>query len=423
MRKNWLWYQFFRYPLVKLALNLFYKRLIIRGRENLPKNKPILFVPNHQNSFMDALLVVTNLHQFIYFLTRAEAFNPPLLGKFLRSLNMLPVYRVRDGFSSVTKNNEIFEECIGYMKRNDAILIFPEANHDLRRRVRGLSKGFTRIAFGAELEENWEMGLHVVPVGLNYAEHRRSRNVVQVVFGEAIEMKKYKELHEKDEREATQALKDEVHKGMEKVVMHVPEVEHYPLNQVVLVDLEQDMMAYTTPETINANVEKVEAAATPELYEVAKEVVDISNKYDLDPKTLIGRKKPVWALVLFFPLYLFSWLNNLIPYQTVRKLTTQVIKDHAFDASIKFVAGLILFPLFWFIISIILLFTAGWEWSVGYLLLSMFTSVLFKNANLIVRESKARKQLQAFKASNPEEYDTWEFGIMRLNEFRSKVLH
>ena len=423
MRKNWLWYQFFRYPLVKTGLHLFYQRIIIEGKEHLPKNKPILFVPNHQNSFMDALLVVTHTKPFIYFLTRAKAFNPPLMGKFLRSLNMLPVYRVRDGLSSVTKNNAIFDECIRYLKRNDAILIFPEANHDLKRRIRPLSKGFTRIAFDAEVRENWNMDLHIIPVGLNYTEHRRSRNSVKVVFGKPILMKQFKEKYEEDERAATNELKKQVSDGMKKIVMHVPNLDHYPLSKIVLDDLENNSLRLIDPDTVNANVKKIEEKATPELYDTAKKVFDLANKHDFRVKTIHGREKPILALLLLFPLYLFSWLNNIIPYQAVRRIIGKVIKDHAFDASIKFLLGLILFPVFWALVTVIL-------WGMGvpvelvlsYLGLSIASSVMFKNANLIVREAKEKRRLKEFAEAHPKEYKEFIDKINVLNEFRSEIL-
>lgn len=423
MRKNWLWYQFFRFPLVKSGLYLFYKRIIIEGKEHLPKDKPILFVPNHQNSFMDALLVVTHTKPFIYFLTRAKAFNPPLMGKFLRSLNMLPVYRVRDGLSSVTKNNAIFDECIQYLKRNDAILIFPEANHDLKRRIRPLSKGFTRIAFDAEVRENWEMDLHIIPVGLNYTEHRRSRNTVRVVFGEPIHMKQFQESYEKDERAATNELKKQVSEGMKKTVMHVPNLDHYPLNKIVLDDLEDDSIRLTDPGTVNANVKKIEEKATPELYETAKKVFDLAEKNDFRIKTILGKEKPILVIILLFPLYLFSWLNNLIPYQAVRRIIAKVIKDHAFDASIKFLLGLFLFPFFWALVSVILWITGvPFEFVLSYLGLSIATSIMFKNANLIVREAKERKRLNEFSTAHPKEYKEFIKNIKILNEFRSDIL-
>ena len=424
MRKNYLWFQFFRYAVIKNGLRLFYKKIILEGRENLPKDKPILFVPNHQNSFMDALLVGTNIKPIIYFLTRAKAFKNPVMAKFLRSLNNLPVYRVRDGLSSVKKNNAIFDECIQYLKRNDALLIFPEANHNLRRSIRPLSKGFTRIAFDAEIRENWKMGLQVIPVGVNYTEHRRSRNTVRVIFGEPIDMRTYKELFEKDEREATEDLKTRVSDSLKSIVMHVPNMDNYAVHKVVLEDLEHNSEMLTNPVIVNKNVEKVENAITPEILDTAESVTKITEKYSIEIKTIIGRKRSLFALLVLSPFYLFSWINNIIPYQPVRKLTTQIIKDHAFDISIKFVSGIFLFPIFWILISTTLIIAGVPKLFIGlYFVLSICTSVLFKDANLVLRDIKSKKRLRIFKQSSPDEYQTLVEGIKSLNEFRREVLN
>ena len=141
MRKNYLWYNFWRYIVVKIGLLLFYKNIKIIGKENLPKGKPILITPNHQNALIDALLIESYVPGTLFALTRSDAFSTKFISWFLRSLNMLPVYRVRDGLSSVTKNNAIFELCIKYLKDKHSVLIFPEASHDLRRRIRPLNKG------------------------------------------------------------------------------------------------------------------------------------------------------------------------------------------------------------------------------------------------------------------------------------------
>lgn len=423
MRKNWIVYQFFRVVIVKVGLKFFYRKVIIEGRENVPKKKPILFLPNHQNSFMDAFLVVTNTSSFTYFLTRAKAFKPPLMGAFIRSLNMLPVYRVRDGLSSVTKNNAIFEQCVQYLKRKDAILVFPEANHDLKRRIRPLSKGFTRIAFDAEVQDNWEMGLEVIPVGINYSDHRRSRNDIRVVFGKPIHMKDYKDLYEKDEREATENLKRQVSHQMKELTMHVPNLDHYPLHDMLITQIEKDTNKVISPTIANSRVAKIEEAVTEKILETAKKVDEVSKKFNISVRVITGYKKPTLSYILLFPLYIFSWLNNIIPYQPVRKITSEIIKDHAFDISIKFLAGLFLFPIFWIVISSLL-----WLFGVPtmiiwiYLGLGASTAVLFKNANLPFREMKEKKRLRELEKSHPEEFQAFVNGIKELNEFRAKAL-
>ncbi|HBZ37970.1 MAG TPA: acyl-phosphate glycerol 3-phosphate acyltransferase, partial [Balneola sp.] len=209
MRKNFLWYNFIRLGVVRTGLKFFYKRIRIIDKHKIPKGKPILLVPNHQNSFMDALLVTTHFYKTTSFLTRAQAFESKFMDWFLRSLNLLPVYRVRDGMSNIQKNNEIFETCINYLSNNEAVLVFAEANHDLKRRLRPFSKGFTRIAFDAEIKNNWNLDLYVQPVGVNYSDHQNSRNEVRVVFGDPIKVSDYKKEYEQDERSAANSLKNQ----------------------------------------------------------------------------------------------------------------------------------------------------------------------------------------------------------------------
>jgi 1-acyl-sn-glycerol-3-phosphate acyltransferase len=423
MRKNHLWYNFWRYCVVKGGLLFFYKRVKVTGKENFPKGKPILIAPNHQNALIDALLIETHVPGTMFALTRSGVFSTKFSNWFLRSINMLPVYRVRDGLSSVTKNNAIFEQCIEYLGENLSVLIFPEANHDLRRRVRPLSKGFTRIAFDAQVKHNWDLDLQILPVGINYTEHRRSRNNVQIVYGKPISVKDYKELYENDERKAANQLKSDVSDEMKQTVMHVPNLDQYPAMQVLLTDLENDENEYINPSKVNEKVEKLSDKLTPELIDIGKQVVEISNNHDISIKTVNGRKRPWMYWVLLFPLYLFSWLNNIIPYQPIRNLLRTKIKDHAFDATVKYMLSLFLFPLFWILISIILLITGvPGMYILGYLVLSGFTSVYFKNANHLFREASTKKRLKALRIEKPEVYKTFIEGINSLNEFRQKAL-
>jgi 1-acyl-sn-glycerol-3-phosphate acyltransferase len=423
MRKNHLWYNFWRYCVVKGGLLFFYKRVKVTGKENFPKGKPILIAPNHQNALIDALLIETHVPGTMFALTRSGVFSTKFSNWFLRSINMLPVYRVRDGLSSVTKNNAIFEQCIEYLGENLSVLIFPEANHDLRRRVRPLSKGFTRIAFDAQVKHNWDLDLQILPVGINYTEHRRSRNNVQIVYGKPISVKDYKELYEIDERKAANQLKSDVSDEMKQTVMHVPNLDQYPAMQVLLTDLENDENEYINPSKVNEKVEKLSDKLTPELIDIGKQVVEISNNHDISIKTVNGRKRPWMYWVLLFPLYLFSWLNNIIPYQPIRNLLRTKIKDHAFDATVKYMLSLFLFPLFWILISIILLITGvPGMYILGYLVLSGFTSVYFKNANHLFREASTKKRLKALRIEKPEVYKTFIEGINSLNEFRQKAL-
>ncbi|MAL16970.1 MAG: hypothetical protein CL670_07935 [Balneola sp.] len=421
MRKiNYLWYQFWRHTIVGNGLKIFYKKMQLTGREDLPKNKPLLFVPNHQNSFMDAFLVTTNLKQVMYFLTRAKAFNPPIMGWFLRSLNMLPVYRVRDGLSSVQKNNAIFDLCYDYLKNQESVLVFAEANHNLKRRIRPLSKGFTRIAFGAEEKYDWDLDIQIVPVGVNYSSHREGRNHVHIKFGECIPVSKFKEAYIADENEASMQMKDEVSDAMKKLVFHVEDLDEYSVHKILWEELEADNTTITDPDISNARIQKTDAHITPELIEEAKELDKLADKHKVSLKDVAIGKQISAKDVVLSPLYIFSFLNNIIPYQPIKYLISNVIKDRAFDASIKYISGLFLLPIFYGIVAAVLAIVGvDSAFIYGYLVLSVFTAPFFTRAKELFTKNSA----QQIEKSKPAVYQEIKSQLEAFKKLRQTILN
>jgi len=423
MRKNFLWYNFIRLGLVGTGLKFFYKRIRVIDKQKIPKNKPILLIPNHQNSFMDALLVTTTVYQTTSFLTRAKAFDSKFMNWFLRSLNLLPVYRVRDGISNIQKNNEIFQTCIDYLSNKEAVLIFAEANHDLKRRLRPLSKGFTRIAFDAEIQNDWNLDLYVQPVGVNYSDHQNSRNEVRVVFGEPIKVSDYKNQYEEDERSAANDLKNRTSDNLKPLIMHVPKLDQYPLIKVALDELERDRAKLSNPEYMNSLVNCVEKFQTSELIKSAEYILENAQKHSLSVRALANVKLPKLKRIIFAPIYFIVWLNGIIPYQPARYIIQNKIKDKAFDVSIKFVLGLFIFPLFFLLVTGILLIAGVpsiWAW--GYFVFSLFSSIMFKNANEVLRSLRDHKKIRDFKSEHPDIYKELKQKVDQIKEFRTRIL-
>lgn len=423
MRKNFLWYNFIRLGLVRTGLQFFYKKIHVVDKHKIPKGKPILLVPNHQNSFMDALLVTTTVFQTTSFLTRAKAFQSTFMNWFLRSLNLLPVYRVRDGMSEIQKNNEIFQTCVEYLTNGEAILVFAEANHDLKRRLRPFSKGFTRIAFDAEIKNDWDLDLYVQPVGVNYSDHQNSRNEVRVVFGDPIKVSDYRKEYEESERSAANSLKNQTSDNLKPLIMHVPKLDQYPLIKIALDEMEPDRAKLSNNEYMNTLVQNAEELQTPELISDAEHVLEVAEKNKLSIRALSEVKLPMIKRILLAPVYLLVWLNGIIPYQPARYIIKNKIQDKAFDVSIKFVLGLFLFPLFYLLVTCILLIIgvpAIWAW--GYFLISLFTSTMFKRANELLRNLKEKKKIQQFRLSNPDIFNDLKAKLTRIAEFRKVVV-
>ena len=178
-----LWYYFLR-TYVWIGLHFYFRKIIVRGREDIPTG-PVLFAANHQNAFLDALLIVCFNSHVTYFLTRADIFKKPFVRWLLGTMNMVPIYRVRDGWDSLDENQKTFETCFQIFEKQGAIVIFPEGNHGAQRRVRPLSKGFTRVAFEA-INKDPSLTISVVPVGLNFSHHQAFRSCVSIDFGKPL---------------------------------------------------------------------------------------------------------------------------------------------------------------------------------------------------------------------------------------------
>ena len=171
-----------------VVLWFYFRKWQIRNAAIVPSG-PVIFVSNHQNAFLDAIILGCSSHRNPWFLTRANVFQKELVKKIFNTFKMTPVYRFRDGFSTLRKNDEVIENCVQLLSKGEAILIFGEGNHDEHWRLRSLQKGFARIAIAAEEKNNWSLGVKIVPVGIQYDSHSKFRSRVLVSFGEAILVK------------------------------------------------------------------------------------------------------------------------------------------------------------------------------------------------------------------------------------------
>lgn len=337
-----LWYNTVKY-IVKIGLFFTHKKIKIYGTENIPKEGAIIFIANHQNALLDAILIPTTTSRNIHFLTRASAFKNKIADKILRSINMIPVYRLRDGKNSMNKNIAIFEQCFEFLKNKKAIQIFAEGEHHNFRSLLTLKKGFARIIIGT-LQKYPELDIKIIPVGINYDSHLNFPSSVSVYYGEPIIVNTYFNIEKPDT--SYKAIKTKVSSELKKLITHIDNLEEH--------DAIIEKLKYL-------NIDFLDPIATNKI---------LKNLDRENPKK-IKKQKINW----FAPIHLFTRINSFFPLLLWKNLKPK-IKDIIFTNTFRFALILTVFPIFYLIQAVIISTIFNYKYGLIYLVICIATGII-----------------------------------------------
>jgi 1-acyl-sn-glycerol-3-phosphate acyltransferase len=294
------------------------------GAKNIPSKGPVVFLANHQNALVDALLVATTQRRVIHSLTRGDIFKNPLVGWLLSTFNMVPVYRFRDGWQAINDNAESINHCTRLLTQGGCMFLFPEGSHSAHRRLRPLTKGFTRI-IAETLKLSPELKIQIIPVGLNYTHPQEFGGSVSLHFGKPMPVT----FSPGEEFQAwSTRLREDIFQQMKSLITHIEPLDRY---DELLARLEARHPDYLDPEKTNALLEKLKSEPNPGT--------------PAQPKK---SNRPHFALAFAF---LFNSLPLLLWFSISGK-----IKDPVFISTAKLGLGLIVFPAFYLLQG----FLAGW---------------------------------------------------------------
>ena len=352
-----------------IVIRLYFRRWQVANYNKIPHKGPVIFASNHQNAFLDPLVIFFSQPRRNRFLVRANIFKNPIAKFWLETLHMMPIYRVRDGVRAVAKNDEIIEKCVHILgDGNNPLVIFAEGNHSLRRALRPLQKGIARIAFSTMEANNFELDLAVVPTGLNYGRHTRFRSDMLLNFGKPIYLKAYTELYKENPNKAYQTLVNDIFAELDKQVISIRPSKDYAF-------IENEWLSKR-----GSNPDLIEQFADD------KEIIaEISEKYKTEGFEIPeeAKKEPVPPLpslfyrVAMFPVFLYGFVNSFLGYKLLEMLLKKVVSDIHFYASVKSTINLVLGPLM-FMLQGFLLFTLTGNAviSILYFISSPFATIL-----------------------------------------------
>jgi len=330
---------------------IFYRRVIVLGRDNIDFSVPSILAPNHQNALMDAMAVLCTLDRQLIFLARADIFRKKMVAKILYFLKMLPVYRIRDGFDAVRQNDDTFRDTLRVMENRNGVVILPEGNHATFRKLRQLKKGICRIAFQTAEAKGFSDEINIIPVGLEYSHYWRFRQVLTVVYGHPIHVSEYYESYRENPSRAIGELRDRLSDEMKKVMVHIGDEENYEaINELrsIINEKYSDNIRYPKLFRDKRLVSKLNELreADPDAYrEICDETLAIRNQAsELKVTYRLLRKKrhaPGWLslssllLLVTLPVFIAGAAFNIFTFQLAYQKAISS-KDPAFISTARY---------------------------------------------------------------------------------------
>ena len=219
-------------PFIRLS----YRSFHVVGLDKIPTDGSLILVSNHTGSVMDPFVQLAALRRKVVFMARADVFRKPFVAKLLYFFRILPVYRIRDGFSAVKGNDKIIAEAVEVLRSRTPLALYPEGTHRTRHSLLRLSKGVFHIALNAERQIEGEWPVYIVPMGIEYGDYFRFRPTMEMEVGDPIRVDRFVSEYyaanaaageEQNEARLINAFRERLCEALQPLITYIPDDEDY----------------------------------------------------------------------------------------------------------------------------------------------------------------------------------------------------
>ena len=377
MRKNKKIQSFdFIYALAKIYVNIsfrqYYCKIHIEGLKNIPRDKRVILAPNHQNALMDALAMLMTQKGQPVFLARADIFKNKHVAWILEGLNILPVYRIRDGRDELGKNSGVFDTAVDVLRDKVTLCLMPEGMQSFKRSLLPLVKGMFRIAFLAQ-ENLKPEDVVIVPAGIEYDDYINSGGDVGIRFGKPISVLNYMPLYHENQAVTLNRIKQDVSDGIDALIQNIRSKTNYDdfyslslmAQETVCTKEKHQKRFFSLLESrrrISMALDAEECSNPEVIRHLCFKHADYQKKllsFRLKDFVLRSSQKIRWTwtkgllLLLTLPIFVAGWSANFIPSFFSRLIANRLKNDH-FKSSFHFVLLLVLYPAYYMLVITVL---------------------------------------------------------------------
>ncbi|MFK7932692.1 MAG: 1-acyl-sn-glycerol-3-phosphate acyltransferase [Saprospiraceae bacterium] len=357
-------------PIAYFALRVYFRRIYMTGKENIPDKGPIVFAINHPTAFIDPIPITSFFFRYVtHFILRGDMFDTPLAARILKSIKMEPIFRFRDGFDNLRKNQETMDRMEKHLADGGNITIMAEGIRKHEKRLRPIQKGTARMIFGSYGKYKND-AIQVVPVGINFTDALKERSFLMYDFGKPIPIKNYIADFEQNDRRAIKKLTQDIGKGMKPRVIHVNKPEDDQVADEVLDVfrnerhfsrsplLSKDRSLLESELKLVSQLNELAEEQNKQLKETSSEYNSLLKKYNLNDYIVKQNSRynflTIIGLILFLPIFIIGYLVNILPIKFAYNFVEKKIKDPLFYASVFFAVSMLAYWVYWHAIAFVL---------------------------------------------------------------------
>jgi 1-acyl-sn-glycerol-3-phosphate acyltransferase len=380
--------------LVRFLVGLFFRRVEVSGVEHIPPTGGGILIAWHPNGLLDPALIISTFPRTVVFGARHGLFKWPVIGRIMKALGTVPIYRASDLESADddtrrAANRKSLDALAHAVCVGGFAALFPEGvSHD-DPFLQELKTGAARLYYRA-MQLCAEQGIPpvIIPVGLHYDNKTAFRSNALVEFHPPLYISPELQTSIDENDDATfRKQSSELTSVLEPVLQEVTHAtESWELNHMMNrvrslmraerakragVSLRAPDMAertlgmarvwkayyarmQTAPDEVRALLERV-ASYDQALEEVKLDDDDLDKPPAIESKwipVLLALQAAVVFLV-FPPVLLLGVLINAPAYFLIRPIAQAASKQYKDTATIKLLAGLVLFPLSWLVAALL----------------------------------------------------------------------
>jgi glycerol-3-phosphate O-acyltransferase/dihydroxyacetone phosphate acyltransferase len=369
--------------ILRLTLRVYFRRIEVTGRENVPPEDAVIFVLNHPNALVDPAFLLCLAPRRLAFLAKTPLFRTPVIGYVVRALDSLPAYRRQDEGEDVSRNVETFAAARKLLSRGIAIGVCPEGVSHNEPRLKPLKTGAARIALAAA--SSGTLTVKIVPAALYYTDKTSFRSSALLHFAEAIDVPRIElDPNGTPPRSAVRELSNKVQEAMREVMLHAEQEDALGLidraekifsaEEIDEPDEEQRLdrslrlrqrflAGYSfyrqyEPRRLD-DIEVRIARFEAELQQARLDPSDLS----LPPTaahTILQLLAQVFTCLVLAPFAAVGLVFHYPAYRLAGYLSRRLGREHDVLSTFKIISAMLLFPLTWLTVAVVAWVFSGW---------------------------------------------------------------